>query len=117
MLFLRNSIKLGQSCLNILLPAVKSFHTLNRPNLGAFVNAFQTSKFLLPRVVDFIPSCGFKVKATVRRRCKDCYIVKRQERWYNLCKTHPRHKQMSMKKSERKTWILTHATQGKVRPW
>uniref|UniRef100_A0A182P6C0 Ribosomal protein n=1 Tax=Anopheles epiroticus TaxID=199890 RepID=A0A182P6C0_9DIPT len=61
--------------------------------------------------------CGFKVKGRLKRRCKDCYFVMRQERLYVICKTHPRHKQMSMKKHDHNTWILTDATQGKVRAW
>uniref|UniRef100_A0A182QXP1 Ribosomal protein n=1 Tax=Anopheles farauti TaxID=69004 RepID=A0A182QXP1_9DIPT len=56
---------------------------------------------------------GFKVKGRLKRRCKDCYFVMRQERLYVICKTHPRHKQMSMKKHDRNTWILTDATQSK----
>lgn len=63
------------------------------------------------------PSCGFKVKGRLRRRCKDCYFVRRQERLYIICPTHPRHKQMSMVKDPKNTWILTHATQSKIRPW
>lgn len=60
---------------------------------------------------------GFKVKGRLKRRCKDCYFVVRQQRHYVICPTHPRHKQMSMKKREYKSWILTHATQSKVRPY
>lgn len=58
---------------------------------------------------------GFKVKGRLKRRCKDCYIVVRQERGYVICPTHPRHKQMAMKKRDYKSWILTHATQSKER--
>lgn len=60
---------------------------------------------------------GFKVKGRLKRRCKDCYIVVRQERHYVMCKSHGRHKQMSMQKSEKNSWILTDATQSKVRAW
>ena len=62
-------------------------------------------------------SCGFKVKGRLRRRCKDCNFVVRQERLYVICKTHPRHKQMALKKQDKSTWILTHATQSPVRPY
>lgn len=60
---------------------------------------------------------GLKVKGRLRRRCKDCYFVMRQNRMYIMCKTHPRHKQVAMKSPEKMSWILTHATQGKIRPW
>lgn len=64
-----------------------------------------------------IQSCGFKVKGRVYRRCRDCYLVVRKERLYNICPTHPRHKAMSMVKKPKSTWILSHATQGKKRLW
>ncbi|KAM6156642.1 large ribosomal subunit protein bL36m isoform 1-T2 [Erethizon dorsatum] len=42
------------------------------------------------------PSLGFKTKAVLRKRCRDCYMVKRHGRWYVLCKTNPKHKQRQM---------------------
>ncbi|CAG9815017.1 unnamed protein product [Phaedon cochleariae] len=90
-----------------------SFHLLASPN---FTNLPQNT-LLAPVVPTIIPSCGFKVMGRVRRRCKDCYFVRREERMFVLCKTHRRHKQMSMVKDPKNTWILTHATQSKVRPW
>lgn len=60
---------------------------------------------------------GMKQVGRVKRRCKDCYFVMRQERLYVMCKTHPRHKQMSMIKRPKNTWILTDATQSTVRQW
>ncbi|XP_007653713.2 39S ribosomal protein L36, mitochondrial [Ornithorhynchus anatinus] len=39
---------------------------------------------------------GFKTKGVLRKRCKDCYFVKRRGRWFILCKSHPRHKQRQM---------------------
>lgn len=72
---------------------------------------------LLPASSLISQVAGFKVKGHLKRRCKDCYFVVRQQRHYVICPTHPRHKQMSMKKREYKSWILTHATQSKVRPY
>lgn len=60
---------------------------------------------------------GMKQFGRLRRRCKDCYFVMRHERLYVMCKTHPRHKQMQMKKKDKNTWILTDATQSKQRAW
>ncbi|CAL4114902.1 unnamed protein product [Meganyctiphanes norvegica] len=62
-------------------------------------------------------TCGMKMKGKLRRRCKDCYFVWREGRFYVMCKSKGRHKQMSMVKKEKNTWILTHATQGTARPW
>ncbi|XP_023074013.1 39S ribosomal protein L36, mitochondrial [Piliocolobus tephrosceles] len=48
---------------------------------------------LLPHL---LPALGFKTKAVLKKRCKDCYLVKRRGRWYIYCKTNPRHKQRQM---------------------
>uniref|UniRef100_A0A0A9XKQ8 Ribosomal protein n=1 Tax=Lygus hesperus TaxID=30085 RepID=A0A0A9XKQ8_LYGHE len=71
----------------------------------------------LPPPVSSMQVAGFKVKYALKRRCKDCYFVVRQERRYVMCPTHPRHKQMAPIKKPRYTWILTHASYSKVRPW
>ncbi|XP_021091169.1 39S ribosomal protein L36, mitochondrial [Mesocricetus auratus] len=42
------------------------------------------------------PSQGFKTKGVLKKRCRDCYMVKRRGRWFVLCKTNPRHKQRQM---------------------
>nr|CAD7456867.1 unnamed protein product [Timema tahoe] len=88
----------------------KTFDSLTQTKNITLVSLFKP--LLNSFVPMFIPVCGFKVKGKLKRRCKDCYFVMRQERLYVICKTHPRHKQMAMKKKEKNTWILTHATQG-----
>lgn len=39
------------------------------------------------------PSSGMKTKSSLRRRCKDCFFVRRRGRLFVFCKTNPRHKQ------------------------
>ncbi|XP_042551183.1 39S ribosomal protein L36, mitochondrial [Dipodomys spectabilis] len=39
------------------------------------------------------PALGFKTKAVLRKRCRDCYLVKRRGRWFVLCRANPKHKQ------------------------
>ncbi|XP_054237893.1 39S ribosomal protein L36, mitochondrial [Indicator indicator] len=39
---------------------------------------------------------GLKTKTSLRRRCKDCFIVRRRGRLYVYCKTNPRHKQRKL---------------------
>lgn len=34
-----------------------------------------------------------KVQASVKRRCKDCKIIRRKGRVYVICKSNPKHKQ------------------------
>ncbi|XP_074841573.1 large ribosomal subunit protein bL36m [Carettochelys insculpta] len=36
---------------------------------------------------------GIKSRGVIKRRCKDCFVVRRRGRLYVYCKTHPRHKQ------------------------
>lgn len=64
-----------------------------------------------------IPQRGFKVFGLVRRRCKDCYIVTRDQRVYNLCKTYQKHKQMSIRHPDKFYYILTGVQQRKKREW
>lgn len=42
------------------------------------------------------PAMGFKTKGVIRKRCRDCYLVKRRGRWFIYCKTNPKHKQRQM---------------------
>lgn len=42
------------------------------------------------------PAVGFKTKGVIRKRCRDCYRVKRRGRWFIYCKTNPKHKQRQM---------------------
>lgn len=72
---------------------------------------------LQPTIPSLVQVCGMKQKGRLRRRCKDCYFVMARGRLYVECKTKPRHKQMSMQKSEKNTWILTWASQSPTRPW
>lgn len=67
--------------------------------------------------LSLIPSRGFKVFGKVRKRCKDCYIVTRDQRVYNLCKTHQKHKQMSIRHTDKRYYILTGVQQKKQREW
>lgn len=39
------------------------------------------------------PSMGMKTKTALKKRCKDCFFVRRRGRLYVFCKSHPRHKQ------------------------
>lgn len=88
-----------------------TFHSLSTQNIE------KNSIFLMPKLCNAIQICGLKVKGLVRRRCKDCYMVMRDQRLYVLCKTYGRHNQVTIAKKPKNAWMLTHATQSKVRPW
>lgn len=81
------------------------------------LSGHDTSNLLQPILPTYNPVCGFKAKGKLQLRCKDCYFLAKNERWFVLCKTHPRHKQVQIKKKEYKTWILTSASQSKIRGW
>lgn len=113
--------------------------TCQRANLGFFSNAIRQFSMLSPAIrydrfciqpnitcqqsllqpMNILATAqrGLKQVGRPKRRCKDCYFVMRQERLYVMCKTHPRHKQMAMKKRKHNTWILTDATQSTRRAW
>lgn len=105
----------------------RSFHllTVTTTNTGALnqlkytaVNRFPKERVLLDACIPLVnQSCGFKFKRVLKRRCKDCYFVVRENRLHVICKTHPRHKQLAITQPEKSTWILTHAMQSKVRPY
>lgn len=98
--------------------STRSLHILTGTKPAVNVQLMNVPRFLMPTTSpQLMQTCGFKVKGVVKRRCKDCYLIWQEGRLYNLCETHPRHKQMSIKKHRKATWILTHATQSKVRPW
>lgn len=80
-------------------------------------NSHLPTPLLQPSSLTITSERGFKQMGKLKRRCKDCFFVMRHERLYVLCKTHPRHKQMQMKKKEKNTWILTDATQSPQRAW
>ncbi|PZC84202.1 hypothetical protein B5X24_HaOG205397 [Helicoverpa armigera] len=106
------------SVLKILTP-IRSFPISHVPLLSKF-STFQhviRQPLLQPSLPMINPVCGFKVKGRLRRRCKSCYFVVRDERLYVICPKSPRHKQMAMKPKPLNTWILTHASQSPVRPW
>lgn len=112
MSFIRSIFNVGRNITSQILTK-RAFHLLQKPTL----NVSSMENALKPVRVSIVPSCGLKVRGMLHRRCKDCYFVRREEIWYVMCKTHPRHKQVQMKAHERKSWILSHATQGKIRPW
>lgn len=88
------------------------FHSFSLQNFEKHSN-----QFLMPKLYNAIQICGLKVKGFVKKRCKDCFMVMRDGRMYVECKTYGRHKQVTIAKKPKNTWMLSHATQSKVRPW
>ncbi|KAL7632138.1 UNVERIFIED_CONTAM: hypothetical protein RMT77_017542 [Armadillidium vulgare] len=91
-------------------------------NLCFFSKYFQHpsstgSSLLKVSTPQFQPVNGMKAKGKVQRRCPDCYLVWRQGRLFNLCKTKPRHNQMQKVPKEKETWIITFASRKPVRDW
>ncbi|KAL0822532.1 hypothetical protein ABMA28_004579 [Loxostege sticticalis] len=87
------------------------------PNYFSAMKNVTGNNLLTPCTPMINPVCNLKIKGRVRRRCKSCYFVIRDERLYVMCPKFPRHKQAAMKPKPINTWILTHASQSKVRPW
>ncbi|XP_076029959.1 mitochondrial ribosomal protein L36 isoform X2 [Oratosquilla oratoria] len=110
----------------VLQTSCRSFHVLNSmkstsgssftvtPGTGY---ALSNTTIAQPQLPTLVPACGMKQVGKVQKRCADCYLVMRKGRLYNMCKTKPRHKQMSMVKKEKNTWVITHASMSPKRPW
>ncbi|KAG7296036.1 hypothetical protein JYU34_021132 [Plutella xylostella] len=106
----RTITSLGRCLPNKTMSIMPSYFSLFQQNVVK-------ERMLVPCVPTLNQVCGFKVKGRLRRRCKSCYFVVREERLYVICPKFPRHKQMAMKPKPHNTWILTHASQSPVRPW
>lgn len=78
---------------------------------------FRTSNFLAPVVCSAVQACGMKVKGLVRKRCKDCYMVYKDHKIYNYCKTKPKHNQRNRTPNEKEYFILTEITHGRIRKY
>lgn len=90
----------------------KYFSTLYEPNIAVH------KKSLLNAVTFSVaPSRGMKMKGFVKKRCKDCYLLAKNERLYNYCKVHPRHNQMSKRSKDRVYFVLTSVETKTTRKW
>lgn len=93
------------------------YHTCNKQysNLSSMNKI--TSKLLQPLLPIYNFTCGLKTKTILHRRCRHCLLMWKNDRKYIMCKAKPRHNQVERVKKEKNTWILTHATQSKIREW
>jgi large subunit ribosomal protein L36 len=114
-------LKFLQSMSPIRCDAQRSYYGITKTFSLIIMNSTVVKKeglqLLTPTVPVLSSSCGFKVKKKLKRRCRDCYFVVRHGRVYVICETQPRHKQMSMKAPDEVHWIISHASQSRVRPW
>ncbi|KAG8442570.1 hypothetical protein GDO86_011384 [Hymenochirus boettgeri] len=55
---------------------------------------FRTSRFLVEDYTQMVQqTCGMKTKSALKKRCKDCFFVRRRGRLYIYCKSNGKHKQ------------------------
>lgn len=95
------------------------FHTLlgqNR-NMLKTMSLEKSEFFLLPNVYSVIPSKNVMVKVEVKKLCRDCYFLWKNERVYVYCKSHPNHKQVTRVPKDKDRFIITHETRNCKRPW
>jgi len=125
-------IRLVPQAINNILPRIWTVGTIQSESIRRFhyicdrqklnciprsLSTHNTSSLLQPVSPMYNSVCGLKARGSLQLRCKDCYFLCKDERWYVMCKTHPRHKQVKIKKKDYKTWILTWASQSKIRGW
>ncbi|RZF39410.1 hypothetical protein LSTR_LSTR000931 [Laodelphax striatellus] len=95
----------------------RSFHAFSQPVKQIGEKLVERPLLSTLDQIFLIPSCGFKYKDVLRKRCRDCFIVVKDRQAMVLCKTHPRHKQKKIMPKEKDTWLVTHHTTGKFRDW
>ncbi|KAJ8395257.1 hypothetical protein AAFF_G00034590 [Aldrovandia affinis] len=78
-------------CLSVV-TAVQT-RTVLSPALGSHVQTRMTLLGQCQQLQCSQPFAGMKTKSALKRRCKDCFFVRRRGRLFVFCKTHPRHKQ------------------------
>ena len=71
---------------------LKRLMVASRPLLTSTINAGLNQ---LPRIAltQFNPIRTFKVKTSVKKMCKECYMVRRKGKVYVYCKANGKHKQ------------------------
>uniref|UniRef100_A0A8D2J222 Ribosomal protein n=1 Tax=Varanus komodoensis TaxID=61221 RepID=A0A8D2J222_VARKO len=108
-LLMRNAVAAAVKSVSFLnccsAPRLFSSWLLGRSSLGSPSLALTATKLhrvdLQPFLADLPPVnlqpvAGMKCKVVLRRRCKDCFFVRRRGNLFILCKTHPRHKQRKL---------------------
>lgn len=75
---------------------IRSFSIFTKPSnfaLPNFVSMFNAPVPGPSSLISLVQVRGVKVRSAVKKRCKDCYSVRRSGVLYIRCKVHPRHKQ------------------------
>lgn len=99
-------------------PALK-FHTLmgqNR-NMLKTMSLEKSEFFLSPNVYSVIHFKNLMIKDKVKKLCRDCYFLWKNERVYVYCKSHPSHNQATKVPRDKDRFIITHETRNCRRPW
>jgi ribosomal protein L36 len=66
-----------------------------------------------PPAPGLLPSAGIMHRAELRKRCKHCYFVVKDEQRFVLCTAKPRHyTAQKLTATKYGNMIMTHATQG-----
>ncbi|KAK2830115.1 hypothetical protein Q5P01_018046 [Channa striata] len=63
------------------------------PSTGSFAQCGPSLSGHCQHLTCIQPSVGMKTKSALKRRCKDCFFVRRRGHLFVFCKTNPRHKQ------------------------
>ncbi|XP_043072871.1 39S ribosomal protein L36, mitochondrial isoform X2 [Puntigrus tetrazona] len=83
----------AQRCLSTITAAAARFRGVVHPAYephAPFLSLLLGQSQQLLRVQ---PAAGMKTKTALKRRCKDCFFVRRRGRLFVFCKSHPKHKQ------------------------
>ncbi|OCT74349.1 hypothetical protein XELAEV_18033318mg [Xenopus laevis] len=65
-----------------------------KPMIHRSISGFKSSQFLPDSYLPIVQqTSGMKTKTALKKRCNDCYFVRRRGRLFVYCKTNGKHKQ------------------------
>ncbi|XP_042601526.1 39S ribosomal protein L36, mitochondrial [Cyprinus carpio] len=83
----------AQRCIGTLTAAAAQFRVVVNPVYEPHTAFLSPLLGRCQQLLCIQPSAGMKTKTALKRRCKDCFFVRRRGRLFVFCKSHPRHKQ------------------------
>lgn len=83
----------AQRCIYTITSATARFGTAINPTCKLHIPFLSPLLGQCQQLMCVQPSAGMKTKTALKRRCKDCFFVRRRGRLFVFCKSQPRHKQ------------------------
>nr|Q1LWG3.1 RecName: Full=Large ribosomal subunit protein bL36m; AltName: Full=39S ribosomal protein L36, mitochondrial; Short=L36mt; Short=MRP-L36; Flags: Precursor [Danio rerio] len=83
----------AQRCLSTITAAAVPFRAVVNPMFKPHTAFLSPLLGRCQQLLCVQPSAGMKTKSALKKRCNECFFVRRRGRLFVFCKAHPRHKQ------------------------